>query len=52
MATYLSIGDPFMNRTFEKSLTMPKKTQRWGPLVSPGIVCYAEKRKNLFGSVR
>ena len=32
---------------------MPKKPERDDPLVSPGIVCYAEKHlKNLFDSVR
>ena len=29
-----------------------KKTEKGDPLVSNGIVCYAEKRKNLFDSVR
>ena len=33
----------------KKSRTMPKKVLNF--LVSPGIVCYAEKRENLFGSV-
>ena len=28
-----------------------KITERGNPLVSAGIVCYAEKRKNFFGSV-
>ena len=27
---------------------MPKKTERRGPLVSPGTVCYAEKQEKLF----
>ena len=36
---------------FKISLTMPKKTERGNPLVSPGMVCYAQKRKNLFGSL-
>ena len=27
-----------------------EKIQRWDPLVSPWIVLYAEKRKNLFGA--
>ena len=35
-------------KNFEKSPTMPKKTEREDPLVSSGIVCYAG---NLFGSV-
>ena len=33
---------------FEKSLTMPKKL-KGGPLVSPGIVCHAEKKQVHFG---
>ena len=37
-------GGPFGNIFCEKNLTMPKKTER-GPLVSPGIVCYAEKEE-------
>ena len=35
----------------EKSSTMPKATEREDPLVSPGIVCYEEKKENLFDSV-
>ena len=27
---------------------MPKQTEREDPLVSPGIVCYAEKEEKLF----
>ena len=27
----------------EKNLTVPKKSERGDPLVSPGMVCYAEK---------
>ena len=27
---------------------MPKKIERRGPLVSPGIVCYVEKEEKLF----
>ena len=38
----------FYEKKIEKSPTMPKKTEREGPLVSSGIVCYAG---NLFGSV-
>ena len=36
---------------FEKSLTMPKNLEGSGmpnPLVSPGIVCYAEKEEKPF----
>ena len=32
----------------EKSLTMPKKTERGDPLVSPGMVCYAGKQEKPF----
>ena len=32
----------------EKSLTMPKKTEREDTLVSPGMVCYAGKQKKPF----
>ena len=35
----------------KKSLTMPKNW-KGDPLVSPGMVCYAKKAKNLFGLVR
>ena len=31
-----------------KNLTMPKKTEKGDPLVSPGMVCYAEKQEKLF----
>ena len=34
-----------------KSRTMPKKFERGNLLVSPGNVCYAEKKKNLFSLV-
>ena len=40
---------PFGGKKF-RSRTMPKKIERGDPLVSPGNVCYAEK-KNLFGLV-
>ena len=42
-------GDPLVEKIFEKGPPVAKKTEREDPLVSPGIVCYAEK--NLFGSV-
>ena len=45
-------GGAFGEIFSEKSFTMPKKNRKGGPLVSPGIVCYAEKEENLFGSVR
>ena len=42
-------GPPFGEIFFrKKSLTMPKKSERGNPLVSPGIVCYAEKEEKLF----
>ena len=44
-------GDP-LGIFFEKSLTMSKKTERGDPLVSPGILCYAKKKKNFSSSVR
>ena len=31
-----------------KKVSMPKKTERGDPLVSPGMVCYAEKQKKPF----
>ena len=43
------MGGPFGENIFpKKSLAMPKKTERWDPLVLSGIVCYAG---NLFGYV-
>ena len=33
---------------WKKSLTMPKKTERRDPLVSPGMVCYAGKQEKPF----
>ena len=36
---------------FEKSHSA-EKTQRRNSLVSPGVLCYAEREENLFGSVR
>ena len=39
--------DPLGN-FFEKSLTMPKKTERGDSLVSPGMVCYTEKEEKPF----
>ena len=41
--------DPLVKNDFwNKSRTMPKKTGRGNPLVSPGIVCYAEKKEETF----
>ena len=36
---------------WKRSLTMPKKTKRRDPSVSPGIVCYAEKRNHFYSWV-
>ena len=51
VAKHLKIGkgEPFHDIFFsKKSLTMPKKSERGDPLVSPGNVCYAEKHKKPF----
>ena len=32
----------------KKSLAVPKKIERGDPLVSPGMVCYAEKQEKPF----
>ena len=36
-------GGPFEEKIPKKSLAVPKKIGRGPPLVSPGMVCYAEK---------
>ena len=46
--TSKKLGGPFGEFICETSLTMPKKTERGDPLVSPGIACYAEKKEKLF----
>ena len=38
-------ADPLRKIFPKKSLTMQKKTEREDHLVSPGIVCYAEKEE-------
>ena len=43
---------PFEEMFFFKKSHNAEKTERGDALVSPGNVCYAEKRKNLFGSVK
>ena len=44
-------GDPWRTlKIFRKNLNAEKKL-KGDPLVSPGIVCYAEKGKTFFGSV-
>ena len=35
-------------KKFPKSLAVPKKIERGEPLVSPGMVCYAEKQEKPF----
>ena len=40
-------GGPFGEKNCEKSLAVPKKMKR-EPLVSPGMVCYAEKQEKPF----
>ena len=42
---------PFGFLLFQKKVAQCRKTEKWDPLLSPGNVCYAEKKKNLFGSV-
>ena len=39
------LGKNFFSK---KSLAVPKKIERGDPLVSPGMVCYAEKQKKTF----
>ena len=41
-------GEGPFGEFFLKKVTMPKKTERGDPLVSPGIVCYVEKKGKLF----
>ena len=42
-------GGPFGEKFFsrKKSLAVPKKNESGDPLVSPGMVCYAEKQEKL-----
>ena len=42
-------GDPLGKKFFrKKSLAVPKKNERGESLVSPGMVCYAEKQEKPF----
>ena len=43
-------GGPFGEKFFfrKKSLAVPKKIERGESLVSPGMVCYAEKQEKPF----
>ena len=45
---------PFGGKTFfgKKVSQCRKETEKWDPLVSPGIVCYATKEEKLFWPVR
>ena len=48
-------GDPLRKKNFEKKirkkcLALPKKTERGDSLVSPGMICYAEKQVKPFWS--
>ena len=48
-------GDPLRKKKFEKKirkkcLAVPKKNERGDSLVSPGMICYAEKQVNSFWS--
>ena len=48
-------GDPLRKKNFEKKirkkcLAVPKKNERGDSLVSPGMICYAEKQVNSFWS--
>ena len=46
-------GGPFGENFFSKKKSRSaEKNEKGDPLVSPGMVCYAEKQENLFGSVR
>ena len=40
-----TLGTNFFRK---KSLAVPKKIERWNPLVLPGMVCYAEKQGKPF----
>ena len=41
-------GDPLGKKIYEKSPAVPKKIERMDSLVSPGMVCYAEKQQKTF----
>ena len=43
-------GDPLRKKIFRKCLAVPKKIERGDSLVSPGMVCYAEKQVKPFWS--
>ena len=51
LSTFLSQlkGGPFGEKTnFRKKVSQSRKTERGDPLVSPGMVCYAEKQEKPF----
>ena len=41
-------GDPLEKKFSEKKVAVPKKIEMEDPLVSPGMVCYAEKQEKPF----
>ena len=43
-------GDPLRKKIRKKCLAVPKKIERGDSLVSPGMVCYAEKQVKPFWS--
>ena len=43
-------NDPLEKNKFQKKSHNAVKTERGDPLVAPGIVCYAKKTTNIFGS--
>ena len=41
-------GDPLGKFFFRKKVSQSQKNERGDPLVSPGMVCYAEKQEKTF----
>ena len=41
-------GDPLGEKFSEKKSRSAEKIERWDPLVSPDMVCYAENQENPF----
>ena len=41
-------GGTLWRKIFPKKVAVPKKIERGHPLVSPGMVCYAEKQEKPF----
>ena len=46
--TSKNAGGPFGEKNFNKKVWQCQKNERGDPLVSPGMVCYAEKQEKLF----